>query len=102
MAARHACRAADRAADPAPEIAAAKIRAGDAVAVATRVAHQVHGAIGFTDEHRLHYATRRLWAWRGEYGSAAEWAAWLGRRVAARGADALWGDLTQPLEERQL
>ena len=31
---------------------------------ATGIAHQVHGAIGFTREHALHFATRRLWAWR--------------------------------------
>jgi prolyl oligopeptidase len=39
--------------------------------VAASIAHQTHVAIGFTDEHRLHYYTRRLWSWRSEFGS--EW-----------------------------
>jgi acyl-CoA dehydrogenase len=54
----------------------------------------VHGAIGFTYEHSLHFATRRLWSWRAEFGSESGWAVELGRRVAARGADALWSDIT--------
>jgi hypothetical protein len=50
----------------------------------------VHGAIGFSTEHPLHRYTRRLWAWRDDYGSETAWAARLGAHVAARGADALW------------
>jgi hypothetical protein len=37
-------------------------------------------AIGFTDEHPLHLATTRLWAWREEYSSDHEWAARLAER----------------------
>jgi acyl-CoA dehydrogenase len=92
-AAAHAFRAADRG-DPALEVAVAKIRAGEAAGVGAAIAHQVHGAIGFTYEHRLHFVTRRLWSWRAEFGSEARWAADLGRDVAARGADALWPALT--------
>ncbi len=76
------------------EIAAAKIRSGEAAGEAARIAHQVHGAIGFTYEHALHFATRRLWSWRAEFGAEAFWAETLGVAVAARGADALWSDLT--------
>jgi len=54
------------------------------------IAHQVHGAIGFTDEHILHRFTRRLWAWRDDFGSESEWAVGLGALVAANGADQLW------------
>ena len=32
-----------------------------AVEVVARLAHQVHEAIGFTQAHRLHHLTRRLW-----------------------------------------
>jgi len=39
--------------------AMAKIRAGEAACTATRIAHQIHGAIGVTREHRLHQSTQR-------------------------------------------
>jgi acyl-CoA dehydrogenase len=76
------------------EIAAAKIRAGEAAGLGAGIAHQCHGAIGFTYEHSLHFVTRRLWSWRAEFGAEAYWAAALGREVAARGADALWPYVT--------
>ncbi len=76
------------------ETAVAKVRVGEAAGVCAGLVHQVHGAIGFTYEHSLHFATRRLWSWRAEFGSESGWAVELGRRVAARGTDALWSDLT--------
>ncbi|CQD23963.1 acyl-CoA dehydrogenase [Mycobacterium lentiflavum] len=75
-------------------IAAAKARTSAAAGPAARIAHQVHGAIGFTQEHRLHHLTRRLWAWREECGSAEYWARELGRAVIAGGADELWPTIT--------
>ncbi len=74
--------------------AAAKAYAGRAVTTVTRLAHQLHGAIGYTDEHRLQFTTRRLWAWRDEYGSEAEWSTVLGKAVAAVGGSALWPRVT--------
>jgi acyl-CoA dehydrogenase len=76
------------------EIAAAKLRANLAVETATAVAHQVHGAIGFTREHDLHHFTRRLIAWRSEYGSDRHWSEMLGQAVISRGVDTFWADLT--------
>jgi acyl-CoA dehydrogenase len=93
IAAESAFRAADRG-DARFEIAVAKIRVGEAAGVGAGIAHQTHGAIGFTYEHALHFATRRLWSWRAEFGSESAWARELGERIAARGADALWPDLT--------
>ena len=58
------------------------------------IAHQCHGAIGFTYEHSLHFVTRRLWSWRAEFGGESHWSLELGREVAARGAEALWPHLT--------
>ena len=72
------------------EIAVAKVRAGKAAGIACRIAHQVHGAMGFTQEYSLQHATRRLWAWRDEAGSEALWARRFGQRLAVAGADALW------------
>jgi len=77
-----------------PAVAAAKVRAGEAAGIGAAIAHQVHGAIGFTQEHRLHYLTRRLWSWRDEFGNEAYWARRLGGRIAAAGADQLWRGIT--------
>ena len=75
---------------------AAKIRAGEAAGKVAEIAHQVHGAIGFTKEYRLHPVTRRLWSWRDEYGNEAYWARELGRRIATVGGDGLWPLITAP------
>jgi alkylation response protein AidB-like acyl-CoA dehydrogenase len=79
----------------AAEVAIAKYRVGEAAGAGGAIAHQVHGAMGFTYEHSLHHATRRLWAWREEFGNETHWATQLGHMVAARGADALWPFVTQ-------
>ncbi|MCU0947502.1 MAG: hypothetical protein MUF47_04540 [Porphyrobacter sp.] len=76
------------------EIAAAKLRAGRAVGVGAALAHQVHGAIGFTQDYALHPFTRRLWAWRSEFGNDAHWIRQLGPQIIARGADNFWADMT--------
>jgi acyl-CoA dehydrogenase len=71
-------------------VAAAKARASESVRRATAIAHQVHGAIGFTREHVLHRFTRRLWAWRDEAGDEREWWDELGSQALATGGDRLW------------
>jgi acyl-CoA dehydrogenase len=72
------------------ETAIAKARAGEAAGKAANFAHAAFGAMGFTREHILHYTTRRLWAWRNEFGSEVYWQAELGRLVASRGGKQLW------------
>ena len=72
------------------EVASAKIRCGEAAGEGAAIAHQVHGAIGFSGEHALHRFTQRLWAWRDDFGAESVWAVRLGKLVASRGADALW------------
>ncbi len=76
------------------EIAAAKLRANRAIGTGTALAHQVHGAIGFTEEYQLHPLTRRLWAWRSEFGGDAYWSAQLGGPIVAAGSSAFWSGLT--------
>jgi acyl-CoA dehydrogenase len=72
------------------EAAAAKIRCSEAAEKGGAIAHQVHGAIGFTIEHILHRFTLRALAWRDDFGSESYWAVELGKLVADRGADELW------------
>ncbi|MDE0941097.1 MAG: acyl-CoA/acyl-ACP dehydrogenase [Alphaproteobacteria bacterium] len=72
------------------EMAVAKIRASEAASIVAGITHQTHGAIGFTYEHSLHFATRRLWSWRAEFGSENYWAEALGRSLASHGGQALW------------
>jgi acyl-CoA dehydrogenase len=75
--------------------AVAKVRAGEAATRGASIAHQVHGAIGFTQEHALHFATRRLWAWREEFGTDAQWAGELGRAALRARAEGFWPALTR-------
>jgi len=77
------------------ETAVAKIRTGQAAGIGSALGHQAHGAIGFTDEHSLHYLTRRLLSWRTEYGSERYWASKLGRRILDADAQ-LWHVMTDP------
>jgi alkylation response protein AidB-like acyl-CoA dehydrogenase len=72
------------------EAVAAKIRCAEAAEKGAAIAHQVHGAIGFTTEHILHRYSLRALSWRDDFGSESYWAVELGKRVAARGADELW------------
>ncbi len=72
------------------EAVAAKIRCAEAAEKGSAIAHQVHGAIGFTIEHILHRFSLRALSWRDDFGSESYWAVELGKLVADRGADELW------------
>ncbi|MDI4239594.1 acyl-CoA dehydrogenase family protein, partial [Bradyrhizobium sp. Arg237L] len=72
------------------EVASAKIRCGEAADKGASIAHQVHGAIGFTAEHVLHRLTLRALAWRDDFGSESYWSSELGWWIGRRGADELW------------
>lgn len=78
------------------EIAAAKARTGLAASSAATIAHQVHGAVGFTERHPLHINTLRLWSWREEFGAESEWLKQLGRMLMRGGPDSLWSAVTHP------
>lgn len=71
-------------------VAAAKVRTAQAAGLVAAIAHQVHGAIGMTDEHPLHSWTTRLWSWRTEWGGEAIWSQHLAERATAAGREHLW------------
>ena len=72
------------------EAASAKIRTAEAATEGAAIAHQVLGAIGFTQEHILHRFTLRMLSWRDDFGNESYWAAELGKRVARGGVDEFW------------
>jgi acyl-CoA dehydrogenase len=77
------------------EVAAAKMRTNMAAGIGTSIAHQAHGAIGFTMDYGLQALTRRLWSWRSEFGGENHWSLVLGQSVVSIGADAFWPDLVR-------
>ncbi len=79
-----------RLADDAFAVAIAKARCGEAAGHIAAVCHQVHGAMGFTQEHPLHFASRRLWAWRDEWEAESFWQERIGRMICARGSEQFW------------
>ncbi len=72
------------------EATAAKIRCAEAAGTGSAIAHQVHGAIGFTKEYVLHRFSLRTLGWRDDFGNESYWAVELGNMVAKHGADDLW------------
>jgi len=77
------------------EVAAAKLRSNIAIGQAVGIVHQVHGAIGFTEEYPLHPLTNRLASWRSEFGSDRYWADILGATAARWGGSGFWAELTR-------
>ena len=69
-------------------VTAAKVTVGRAVNPVTTIAHQLHGAIGVTAEHRLWRATMPARNWVDEFGTTAHHARRLGRIALA--ADDPW------------
>jgi acyl-CoA dehydrogenase len=69
-------------------VTVAKVAVGRAVDPVTTIAHQLHGAIGVTVEHRLWRATMPARSWVDEFGTTATYARRLGRIALA--ADHPW------------
>ena len=80
-------------ADMAP-VAAARIVAASGATEAARLAHQLHGAMGVTQEDGLHRLTTRLWAWQDAVSSEREWSILLGEAAIDGGEELVWSDLT--------
>jgi acyl-CoA dehydrogenase len=80
------------------EIGCAKLRANRAAAAGVAIAHQVHGAIGFTQEFALHRYTRKLSEWRSASGGGAFWAERAGTFALEAAGSALWPRLVARAE----
>lgn len=74
-------------------IAVAKARVSVAADRAASIAHEVHAAIGVTEELELHHLTRRLWQWRDDFGSEQYWYSELGERALDGKGDRFWSTL---------
>jgi acyl-CoA dehydrogenase len=75
-------------------VSVAKIESSRAATLVARNAHQVHGAIGFTLDHRLRHFTTPALAWRSEFGRQREWQHQLGR-LALDSPLSVWELVTQ-------
>jgi alkylation response protein AidB-like acyl-CoA dehydrogenase len=71
-------------------VAAARVRTAKSARLVAEISHQCHGAMGFTHDYGLHRATRRLLAWRAEFGPPRQWSDALGGIIGSAGGD-LWG-----------
>ena len=71
------------------------MRAGGGDEVLARLAPEVRGTVGFTQETGLHPPTRRCWSWRDEGGNELVWSRALGAGLVAGGGDDLWPVFTR-------
>ena len=76
------------------EAVIAKVQIGHSVEAVTVPFHQVHGAMGYTQEYDLHHHTRRLWAWRDALGNEHHWSKMLGAELALTSPDQIWKGVT--------
>lgn len=76
------------------EAVIAKVQIGHSIEAVTEPLHQVHGAMGYTQEYDLHHFTRRLWAWRDALGNEHHWSKALGGELAATTPDQIWKGVT--------
>ena len=76
-------------------IACAASCVGHASSTVVRNAHQVHGAMGTTREHRLHLVTRPALRWRNDPFPVRHWDAVLAELAVAQGPDGLWPLVTE-------
>ena len=70
----------------------AKVRASKAASISIPIAHQVHGAMGITEEYSLHHYTLNLAVWREQYGSERQLTIDLGKRAIASNVEELWSN----------
>lgn len=77
------------------ELPLTKMKVSEAAGKVSAIAHQLHGAIGMTHEHQLHQLSRRLWAWREDYGNESYWAKKLAKSYIEDNDLTLWNFITK-------
>lgn len=77
-------------------VAIARVMLTSSAGEVARIGHQLHGAIGTTEEHQLHRYTRPLWAWRDDDGLPRYWQQLVGLAAISTGESAVWQELTAP------
>ncbi len=73
--------------------AVAKARTGEAAGRVAEICHQVHGAMGFTQEHPLHYLHAPPVVLARRVRERGGWQDRIGRAVCEGGGEALWATL---------
>ena len=73
-----------------PNVMAAHVDLAGYAGRIARTAHDLHGAMGVTEEYGLHPLTKRLWAWPEEGVRQLDARAELGKRAAEGGVAELW------------
>jgi len=76
----------------------AKAQAGTAATKVAATAHQVMGAMGFTEDHPLHHFTKLLWQWRDCWGRQVDCERAIGQAACAA-PNGLWPYITELKEE---
>lgn len=79
-------------------IAVAKSQSVRAANLVSKNCHQVHGAIGFTLDHRLRHFTLRAHAWQHEFGNARFWDRKVGEFALAQNALDPWNIITSGID----
>ncbi|MBM9463581.1 acyl-CoA/acyl-ACP dehydrogenase [Aeromicrobium sp. YIM 150415] len=70
------------------------VAAHEAIGEVAAQAHQLHGAIGFTQEHALHRSTTRLWTWRQELSDGRRWITELADALPGRAPADAWAQIS--------
>ena len=78
-------------------VAVAKGFTSEAAGTVAALAHQIHGAIGFTEDFVLQRYTKRLWTWREDAGSEIYWFERLGGAALGAGESGLWPAIVEGL-----
>jgi alkylation response protein AidB-like acyl-CoA dehydrogenase len=69
------------------DVAAAKVRAGEAAGLAARTALQCHGGMGYTQEYDLHLWLKRTWALQAGWGQPGELRAVIAQSLGISGGE---------------